>query len=213
VDPPGGGGGGSHGQIRRRQLLPPLLASLPRVDLPGGGGHGQIRRRRHLLRVDPATAASSAASLLPPARWSRVDPTVVASTEGGSGNGGFLRRLSSPSGAMVVPDGGSGGRGVNFCDVCYSCCYSWMWCMLLLFLDDFVMLLFLDVVYVVVLGCLWLMWLIFLGRRTKSDRKKITRMDQSDCDDRKNTNIYISYRYVYILIMYTFFLYKKYIHV
>ncbi|BAF25341.1 uncharacterized protein [Oryza sativa Japonica Group] len=126
VDPPGGGGGGSHGQIRRRQLLPPLLASLPRVDLPGGGGHGQIRRRRHLLRVDPATAASSAASLLPPARWSRVDPTVVASTEGGSGNGGFLRRLSSPSGAMVVPDGGSGGRGVNFCDVCYSCCYSWM---------------------------------------------------------------------------------------
>jgi hypothetical protein len=85
--------------------------------------------------------------------------------------------------------------------------------MLLLFLDDFVMLLFLDVVYVVVLGCLWLMWLIFLGRRTKSDRKKITRMDQSDCDDRKNTNIYISYRYVYILIMYTFFLYKKYIHV
>lgn len=68
--------------------------------------------------------------------------------------------------------------------------------MLLLFLDDFVMLLFLDVVYVVVLGCLWLMWLIFLGRRTKSDRKKITRMDQSDCDDRKNTNIYISYRLV-----------------
>ena len=44
--------------------------------------------------------------------------------------------------------------------------------MLLLFLDDFVMSLLLDVVYVVVLGCLWLMWLIFLGDGRNRTEKK-----------------------------------------
>jgi hypothetical protein len=61
--------------------------------------------------------------------------TVVASTEGGSGNGGFLRRLSSPSGAVVAVEGGSGNMGVNFCYVCCDCCCSWMISLLLLFLD------------------------------------------------------------------------------
>jgi hypothetical protein len=34
----------------------------------------------------------------------------------------------------------------------------------------------------------------FLGAMDEIGLKKITRMDQLDCDDRKNTNIYISYR-------------------
>ena len=36
----------------------------------------------------------------------------------------------------------------------------------------------------------------FLGAMDEIGLKKITRMDQLDCDDRKNTNIYFSYRLI-----------------
>uniref|UniRef100_A0A0E0GBA6 Uncharacterized protein n=1 Tax=Oryza nivara TaxID=4536 RepID=A0A0E0GBA6_ORYNI len=115
--------GGDGGVRRRRQTAPdngiggvrapsatavPMAASTATTacaayagrSVSGGGDRGRIRRRWW--------------PLLPPAQWSRVVLTVVASTEGGSGNGGFLRSLSSPSDAVVAVEGGSGNMGCKF---------------------------------------------------------------------------------------------------